>query len=118
MKPILYYKLNEDRTTTPFANILAYLEYIKTQDPVTFHNHRFVGFDTIGNTTVSTMFYDVELAPGLDKSQPLLFETTIMGGKYDGYQLRYSTWQQAADGHKEVLAKLIADPAADDLTIE
>ena len=32
--------------------------------------------------------------------EPLLFETMIFGGEYDGYQERYSTWDEAEAGHQ------------------
>jgi len=61
---------------------------------------RRLAIDTLsGDITVSTVFL------GLDHSfcfgPPLLWETMIFGGEHDGYQERYSTRQQALDGHAE-----------------
>ena len=33
----------------------------------------------------------------------LLFESMIFGGKKDGYQARYSTWEEAEVGHKKAV---------------
>lgn len=53
-------------------------------------------------TRVSTVWL------GLDQSfwggPPLIFETMIFGGKHDQYQERYSTKDQALEGHKHALA--------------
>jgi len=34
---------------------------------------------------------------------PKLFETMVFGGEYDGYEWRYSTWAEAAEGHRRVV---------------
>lgn len=36
--------------------------------------------------------------------RPLLFETRVVGGPLDQEQWRYSTWQQASDGHAQAVA--------------
>jgi len=47
--------------------------------------------------TISTVFLGLDHSFG--KGPPLLFETMIFGGKFDSYQERYSTWEQAEAGH-------------------
>ena len=37
---------------------------------------------------------------------PLLFETMVFGGKHDREEWRYSTWDEAAAGHKAVVGEL------------
>ena len=48
---------------------------------------------------VSTVFlgFDHQWGDG----PPLLFETMIFCGEHDGYQERYSTWEEAEAGHKK-----------------
>jgi hypothetical protein len=50
---------------------------------------------------VSTVFL------GLDHNfrggEPLLFETMIFGGAYDGELVRYATWAQAEAGHADAV---------------
>lgn len=61
-----------------------------------------VAVDYAGDVRVSTVFLclDHRIGPGA----PLLFETMIFGGEHDGYTDRYSTWEEAEDGHKRALA--------------
>jgi hypothetical protein len=39
---------------------------------------------------------------------PLLFETMVFGGKLDGDQYRYSTWDEAVEGHSQVVEMVMA----------
>lgn len=59
-----------------------------------------------GNILVSTIFL------GLDHSfftdAPQLFETMIFGGEQDGYQERYSTWEEAEKGHEQAIKLVFA----------
>jgi hypothetical protein len=50
-----------------------------------------------------------------ERRPPLIFETMVFGGKLDGEQWRYSTEQQALDGHAEAVALVLATyaPGAD-----
>lgn len=34
---------------------------------------------------------------------PILFETMIFGGEHDDFQERYSTWEQAEEGHEAAI---------------
>lgn len=37
---------------------------------------------------------------------PILFETMVFGGDFDGAQERYSTWAEAEDGHERMLLRV------------
>lgn len=50
---------------------------------------------------ISTIFLGLDHQYG--DGPPLLFETMIFGGENDGYQSRYSTWEEAEDGHKSAI---------------
>ena len=75
-------------------------------------NARTVRKTEIGNKMVSTVFL------GLDHNfmtdgPPILFETMIFSNdsfkvddKDDGFQVRYSTWEEAEAGHERVCEKL------------
>lgn len=89
MKYILYGK-----TPVPCDDVLEWgRQYEKTD--------RHVANDVVGNVRISTVFL------GLDHSfgggVPLLFETMIFEGPHDGYCERYSTWEQAEEGHREAV---------------
>ena len=58
----------------------------------------------VGKVEVSTAFLGLNHAFGGGK--PILFETMIFGGKYNDYQERYSTWEEAEVGHKKAVAKV------------
>ena len=60
-----------------------------------------VAKDVIGKVRVSTVFLGLD--HNLDGGKPILFETMIFGGRHDGYQERYSTWEEAEKGHKKAL---------------
>ena len=53
--------------------------------------------------TVSTVFLDLNHNYG--DGEPLLFETMIFDGKLDEEMERYSTWEDAEEGHKRWVAR-------------
>jgi len=53
---------------------------------------------------VSTVFLGLDHQFG--KGPPLLFETMVFGGRQDGDQWRYSTWDEAAAGHEAAVDSL------------
>ncbi len=53
---------------------------------------------------ISTVFLGIDHRFGWGaSSRPILFETMVFGGEYDLHQQRYSTWDEAAQGHQEVV---------------
>lgn len=64
-------------------------------------NERIVKQDNINGIKVSTVFL------GIDhqylEGPPLLFETMIFGGEHDQFMERYSSWEDAEQGHKHAL---------------
>jgi hypothetical protein len=62
---------------------------------------------------VSTVFL------GLDHSwvggAPLLFETLVFGGPRDGLMDRYATWDQAENGHDDIVAEVKASLSGENL---
>ena len=63
--------------------------------------NRRVAEEVRGEIRVSTVFLGLDHSFG--SGPPLLFETMIFGMK-DIYQERYSTWEEAEDGHKRACA--------------
>lgn len=55
----------------------------------------------IGEVEVSTVFLGIDHSFGGDI--PILYETMIFGGKYDGEQRRYVTKEEALLGHDELI---------------
>ena len=61
--------------------------------------NRIVEQSQFGDVKVSTVFLGLDHSSG--DGEPLLFETMIFGGENDKYQDRYSTWDEAVEGHKK-----------------
>jgi len=54
---------------------------------------------------VSTVFLGMD--HGFDKNdKPILFETMVFGGELDEYMYRYSSWEDAENGHYEVVKRI------------
>lgn len=53
-------------------------------------------------TKVSTVFLGLNHA-FLEDITPELFETMIFGGDHDEFQERYSTWDEAEEGHRKAV---------------
>lgn len=67
--------------------------------------NRIVEQSQLGDVKVSTVFLGLDHSFG--DGEPLLFETMIFGGEHDQYQDRYSTWDEAVEGHKKA-CKLVS----------
>lgn len=91
MRP-LYYIL-KDKIPVPVSNMEETLEMWKTGEA------RRVKSDVIYGIHISTVFLSID-HNFYDKGLPILFETMIFGGKYNDYQERYETWDQALVGHE------------------
>lgn len=71
--------------------------------------NRHAGKTTIGEVTVSTVFLGLDHS--WDGKIPILFETMIFGDdKFEDYQERYSTWDEAIEGHNKAVALIKSDP--------
>ena len=90
--------------------ILDGKEPVEVSDIMTWVNQfgiadRIVKQTTLGqDVMVSTVFLGLDHQFG--DGPPLLFETMIFNGKYDGDQWRYSTWDEAVAGHEAAVDKL------------
>ncbi len=54
---------------------------------------------------ISTVFMGINHGDLLGESPPMIFETLVIGGEYDGAMLRYSTEREAAAGHEDAIAE-------------
>jgi len=95
---IRWYKLDVDGRTP-----------VLTDEP-SIDDNRTVAKTKIGDVVISTVFL------GLDHRMdcmdgagpPIVFETMVFGGKLDHSEGRYSTWDDAVEGH-ENWVKLVKD---------
>lgn len=91
-----YYKL-VDGKTVPVDNMVSWGTWYETTD-------RRVAKDTVGDSEVSTVFLGLDHAYG--DGPPMLFETMVFGGKLDEEMERYSTLEQAQEGHKAMVQRV------------
>ncbi len=99
MSLIEHYKLDENGNPVEMEDFLAWARWIEDH-----YDCRVIGKDFINDDKVSTIFlgldHDVE-----EGGKPLLWETWIFSS--DGYSegvKRYSSKQEAIDGHAEVVS--------------
>jgi len=91
------YYILEGHTAVLATDLITWAKWFETGD-------RTVAKTKIGDSDVSTVFLGLDHNYG--DGRPLLFETMIFGGKSNGFQERYSTWEEAEKGHIEVVNKL------------
>jgi hypothetical protein len=58
-----------------------------------------------GNVVITTSF--IGIAVMLEDNRALLFETYVSGGFFDGYIKRFKTYDEAIEGHKKVVYKVL-----------
>jgi hypothetical protein len=78
-------------------------EILRNKDWLENYDNRIIAIDYINDYKVSTIFlaYDMGF-----KNEKLLFETMIFspeGDVIENYQKRYSTYEQAEEGHQEAI---------------
>jgi hypothetical protein len=56
-----------------------------------------------GNIFISTTFFGCSSV-----AEPLLFETVIIGGLYNGFSAKTSTWQEAEEAHQRAVKIVMA----------
>lgn len=84
------------REPVPCEDIRAWGMWMARKD-------RHVAETRLGDVWVSTVFLGMNYNhSGI--GPPILYETMIFGGKYDQYQDRYCTWDEAEAGHKKACA--------------
>ena len=79
-------------------DLMTWARWFETAD-------RDVARTKIGNIVISTVFL------GLDHSfsqsgPPVVFETMVFGGYLADSEARYSTWEEAEKGHKEMVERV------------
>lgn len=67
---------------------------------------RIVNKTTIGTVLISTVFLGLDHSFG-DDGPPILFETMVFNGEFCGEMNRYNTWDEADEGHEEMVKKVL-----------
>lgn len=88
----------DGHTPVPAPSLMEWARWYETAD-------RRVARTRIGEAEVSTVF--LGLNHNFEHSgRPVLFETMVFGGPWDEHQWRYSTWEEAEEGHAGIVAML------------
>lgn len=85
----------EGKIPKPVNDVLQWAKWYETADRVVSKT------ELPGGVQVSTVFLGIDSA--IFNEKPILFETMIFGGEHDGFQERYSTWEEADAGHKKAI---------------
>lgn len=96
----LYYKLDANHNVIRCADVMEWGRWFED------HDARRVGDTTVGAKRVSTVFLGLNHNFG-ESDDLIIFETMVFDA--DGQEedcTRYRTWDEAARGHAEVVAKL------------
>ena len=65
----------------------------------------------VGDAKISTSFSVFDLTFG---EPPLLFETMVLGGPHHRRMQRYSTWEQARNGHDDTVIQVMTTSPPDE----
>lgn len=99
-----YYHLNKDKTFTK----LPEGEYPKLGEFNEAAKH--VGNTFIGEQRISTVFlhfdHGLNFGSPLESSTPVLFESMIFEGPHHDYERRYCTYDEALEGHINLVKAL------------
>lgn len=89
----MMYFLNDDKTYRPCDVIEWGMQFE--------HMNRHVGDDLVDGNRVSTVWLGTD--HNYFGGEPLLLETMVFRGREDIYMRRYTTWEQAVEGHKKAV---------------
>ncbi|MEH2456529.1 hypothetical protein [Nostoc sp.] len=101
--PVRYYKL-EEKTPVACESSIEWNLWIAR---ATFADTT-VMYNELNDCLISTRFVGIDLNPGSSnsKSQPMVFETLVMGGALDGKRNFYPTWDDAIQGHLKICTQV------------
>ena len=96
IRPKVYDLLGHEPVPTDIENI----------DPEIWSDmaKRRVAHDQVSDVEVSTVFLVLDQAWD---GKPMLFETMLFGGVSNRARWQYSTWDEAASGHRQVIEALM-----------
>ena len=89
----MYYKL-DGHEVVKCEDVMEWAKFFEIPE------HHIVAQRARSGIKVSTIFIGLDHSYGYE-TKPIVFKTMIFGGREDGYQDRYSTWEEAEGGHKK-----------------
>ena len=101
--PPVYYILDNEHHIVPVKTGM-WEKWFEASDRSGSRN---VGCTKVGDDImVSTIFLGFDHSFGLVPGPPVVFETVILGGLFDGWCRRYSSWDDAETGHKVAVRRV------------
>jgi hypothetical protein len=95
------YILDKDGNPVPERNFLKWAMWLEFSHLSPDKDNRIIAKDYIGEVHISTVFLGLD--HGWDGGKPLLWETMIFGGDHDSYQRRYTSREDAEEGHRAAI---------------
>jgi len=93
-----HYYILVGRDVIPAISVMTWVRWFNEAD-------RTVARTDLGYALVSTVFLGLDHNI-LGEGPPKLFETLVFGGPLDGEMVRYSTWDEAVEGHDAMLNRV------------
>lgn len=92
-----WYTLDENNKPVVADSVIEAVEWLE-ENP----ERKALNQDYIDDVFISTVFLGLDHAwiPG---GNPVLWETMIFGGEHDQYQERYTSYEDAVEGHQKAL---------------
>ncbi len=95
----MYYKLDENKNVVP-SSLEEWSNFIEGRLPT---NYQHVGDDTVNGKRISTVFIGICHDFDPYNNMPIVFETMIFDSGHSIYQVRYSTYDEALEGHAKAI---------------
>lgn len=95
-----FYIEDENKKPIPVDDIRELARWFETNDKVVIKTK-------VKDCEVSTVFLGLNHRI-VDAGKPLIYETLVFGGEFDGEMNLYSTRKEAKEGHKQMV-KMISD---------
>jgi len=93
------YVLKLENIIVETDDVMEWRDFMENNDD------RIIKREHVGDNFVSTVFLGIDHSGTVD-GPPILFETKIFGGDYDGIMERYNTFEEAKAGHKRIKKSL------------
>ena len=93
----MWYTLDKDNKPVK-STIIQYGEWLEVNP-----ERKAVKQDYIDDVFISTVFLGLDHKPWFSDDIPVLWETMIFNGEHDQYQERYTSYEDALEGHQIAL---------------
>lgn len=106
MSNIKWYLLDDNNIPYEETDLIKVNNFFESPKRITKQEYPIPNNETV---SVSTVFLalDHNISFNNEKDKlPILWETMVFGGEFDGYQKRYTSHKDALKGHKLIVSKI------------